>query len=69
MAINARNVIVGQNKVEETKSPQPTTKAQSTKEHPAADIVEGEHIVVANGKAKKIRKQSQYLLDMLTIDD
>ena len=46
-------------------------KAQpaTSREHPAADIVEGEHVVVANGKAKKIRKQSQYLLDMLTIDD
>ena len=31
--------------------------------------VEGEPVVVMNGKSKKISKHSAYLLDMLTIDE
>lgn len=28
-----------------------------------------EHIVVINGEEKRIRKQSKYLIDMLSLDD
>ena len=28
-----------------------------------------EHIVIVNGEEKRIRKQSKYLIDMLSLDD
>jgi hypothetical protein len=36
---------------------------------PRMDVNPNDNLVVVNGKAKKIGKQSKYLLDMLTIDD
>jgi len=37
--------------------------------HPRMQINPDDHMVVVDGKAKKIGKQSKYLLDMLTIED
>ncbi len=36
---------------------------------PRMQINPDDHLVVVDGKAKKIGKQSKYLLDMLTIDE
>ena len=37
--------------------------------HPRQNYSSDEHLVVVDGKPKKIGKQSKYLLDMLTIDE
>jgi isopentenyl diphosphate isomerase/L-lactate dehydrogenase-like FMN-dependent dehydrogenase len=37
--------------------------------HPRIQFDPYDHLVVVDGKAKKIGKQSKYLLDMLTIDE
>lgn len=37
--------------------------------HPRMEINPDDHLVVVDGKAKKIGKQSKYLLDMLTIEE
>ena len=36
---------------------------------PRTNFNPNDHLVVVDGKAKKIGKQSKYLLDMLTIDE
>lgn len=37
--------------------------------HPRMQVNPDDHLVVVDGKAKKIGKQSKYLLDMLTIEE
>jgi hypothetical protein len=50
--------------VEEINSQRKIVKSQPRKQYNPED-----HLVVVNGKEKKIGKQSKYLLDMLTIED
>lgn len=49
-----------------TPSPAPQQYARS---HPRRYYNKDEHLLVVDGKEKKIGKQSRYLLDMLTIED
>jgi hypothetical protein len=65
MPLISNNIIVGTNlqEVRENKSNIPVEEfkpKESDKEH---------HILVVNGKSKKVAKRSQYFLDMFTLDD
>ena len=67
MPLIANNIIIKSEKTEQvikqTLLPEPTL--DNIEDKP----VEQSHILVVNGKEKKVGKHSQYLLDMLTIDE
>ena len=48
-------------------------KTEADVRRPVSEVVganpDGHHILVVNGKQKKIGNKSTYLLDMLTLDD
>jgi len=74
MPIFANNIIVGNNKVEDSKPPQPELPPLVPLEQ--VSMVSkvkydkaNEGILIVDGKQKKISKQSQYILDMLTLDN
>jgi len=74
MPIFANNIIVGNNKVEATPNPQPELPPLVPLEQ--VSMVSkvkydkaNEGILIVDGKEKKISKQSQYILDMLTLDN
>ena len=57
-------IIANKNVIKENDLQRKVVKSQPRKQYHPED-----HLVVVNGKEKKIGKQSKYLLDMLTIDD
>jgi hypothetical protein len=66
-AINSPDIDVEKKEhmtVEEINLQRKIVKSQPRKQYNPED-----HLVVVNGKEKKIGKQSKYLLDMLTIED
>lgn len=63
MAIKADSIII-------TPQDQPETKIITIiKETNAPQETENHHILVVDGKHKKVSKKSAYMLDMLTIDE
>ena len=57
-------IIAEKNAIKETSLQRKVVRSQPRKQYNPDD-----HLIVVNGKEKKIGKQSKYLLDMLTIDD
>jgi hypothetical protein len=47
----------------------PSYKRPVSQSHSRMQINPNDHLVIVDGKAKKIGKQSKYLLDMLTIEE
>jgi len=65
VALYSNNLIVGTN-LEEVKQKSNLPESSDISNE---DINKDHAILVVNGKNKKIGKKSQYLLDMLTLDD
>lgn len=71
MALNVGKMIIGNEKREEVKSKPLVSKPVAKNEEQQinqAKQTHGDHILIVDGKPKKISKKSAYLLDMITSD-
>ena len=72
MPIIANNFVVANNKVEAPQEPEipPLIPLEEVSMVPRTKLDKaGQGILIVDGKEKKISKQSQYILDMLTLDN
>jgi len=73
MGLIANNIIIGDKKIEQVVSKSQPVQPQifSDQEKPINENIDTSqhHILVVNGKQKKLSKKSSYLLDMLEIEE
>ena len=71
MALNVGKLVIGNEKQEEV-NPKPLVSNPVTKNEEQqinqTKRTHGDHVLIVDGKPKKISKKSAYLLDMLTSD-
>ena len=68
MPLISNNIIIGSN-LQEVKENNSNLPVEEIKTEKNTEYEPDHHILVVNGKNKKIGKRSQYFLDMFTLDD